>query len=65
MERVRHACGARAQSTMEYLLIVVAVLLAVIFGVKTVIQPKSEERMTQAGQVLDKAKTQINTAVVE
>ena len=52
----------KGQSTVEYLLVVVAVLLAVIYGVKTLLQPKVETHMTNAGTLMDKASTEFQTA---
>lgn len=49
------------QSTVEYLLVVVAVLLAVIYGVKTLLQPKIEGHMDNAGALVDKASTEFQT----
>jgi hypothetical protein len=54
--------GVRGQSTVEYLLVAVAVLIAILFGVKSVIQPKTKERMNQAGKVIDRAGTELQTA---
>ena len=54
--------NCRGQSTLEYLLIVVAVLLAVIYGVRTVMQTKVEDRMTDAGKLVDRAGTEFQTA---
>ena len=48
------------QSTVEYLLVVVAVLLAVIYGVKALLQPKVETQMTNAGALMDKASAEFN-----
>ncbi len=55
--------ATRGQSTLEYLLVGVAVLLAVLFGVKTLIQPGVEDRMRDAGSTITKAGTELKTAV--
>ena len=55
--------GARGQSTLEYLLMAVAVLLAVLYGVRTVLQAKTEARMDDAGKIIDKAGAELKTAV--
>lgn len=52
----------RGQSTIEYILVAVAVLLAVMYGVKTVLEPKIQSRMDQAGQIIDKAGAALGTA---
>ena len=52
----------RGQSTVEYLLVVVAVLLAVMFGVRKVLQGKVEDQMKNAGAIVDKAGTELKTA---
>ena len=53
---------SRGQSTVEYLLVVVAVLLAVMYGVRTVLQGRVEDRMDDAGSVIDKAGAELKTA---
>ena len=60
--RTPHPALRRGQSTLEYLLVGVAVLLAVLFGVK-LIQPEVENRMTDAGGTIIKAGTELKTAV--
>ena len=55
--------GVRGQSTLEYLLVVVAILLAVLYGVKSLIQPGVEARMQDADKTIKKAGTQLKTAV--
>ena len=52
----------RGQSTIEYILVAVAVLLAVMYGVKTVLEPKMQSRMDQAGQIIDKAAQKLDAA---
>ena len=47
--------GSQGQSTVEYLLVVVAVLLAILYGVRKLLQPKIETRMQEAGSLLDAA----------
>ena len=55
--------SSRGQSTLEYLLVGVAVLLAVLFGVRALIQPGVESRMTDAGSTITKAGTELKAAV--
>ena len=55
--------GVRGQSTLEYLLVGVAVLLAVLYGVKTLIQPGVEARMSDADKTITKAGTELKAAV--
>jgi hypothetical protein len=55
--------SCRGQSTLEYLLVGVAVLLAVLFGVRALIQPGVENRMTDAGSTITKAGTELKAAV--
>ena len=50
----------RGQVTVEYMLVLVAILLAVIFAIKTILQPKSEESFKQAGNLMDKASNEFN-----
>lgn len=52
----------KAQTTLEYALLFTAVLLAVIYGANTVIKAKAKENMDVAGGILDKAKTELQTA---
>ena len=56
-ELMRHR---RGQSTLEYLLVVVAALLAVLYGVKVVLQPKVKTNVDAAGAILDKANTELS-----
>ena len=51
---------AKGQVTVEYMLVLVAVLLAVIFAVKTILQPKTEAQFKQSGNLMDKASNQFN-----
>lgn len=52
----------RGQSTLEYALLLAAVLLAVIYGANMIIKAKAKEQMDAAGGILDKAKTELETA---
>ena len=52
----------KAQSTVEYALLVTAALLAIIFGANMVIKPKMKANMDSAGLILDKGTTELNTA---
>ena len=54
--------GARGQSTLEYLLVAVAILLAVLVGVRTVIQPKVTAGIAGAGNIMDRAGTELTNA---
>lgn len=60
---MRRGSMVRGQSTVEYLLVVVAVLLAVMYGVRTVLQGKVEDRMTDAGTAITNAGTELKTAI--
>ena len=53
---------ARGQSTLEYLLVAVAILLAVLVGVRSVIQPKVTTNLDNAGKIMDKAGNELKTA---
>jgi len=53
----------RGQSTVEYLLVFVGVLLAVIFGVKSVLEPGVKGRMDNAGTALTNAGTKLTTSL--
>lgn len=55
MERREGAVGRGGQSTVEYMLVLLAVLLAVIAGVNTILKPKVESRMNEVGVGLDTA----------
>ncbi|MBI2495992.1 MAG: hypothetical protein HYY90_05000 [Candidatus Omnitrophica bacterium] len=59
--RVRRA-DRKGQSTLEYLLVVVVVLLAILYGVNGVLQGKLKSRMDSAGTLLDRAGTEFTTA---
>ncbi len=49
----------RGQSTMEYLLVIIAVLIAVIAAINTIMKPKVDAQYTNAGGMLDKAGTEL------
>ena len=51
----------RGQVTVEYMLVLVAILLAVIYAVQSILQPKTEAQFKQAGNMLDEAGNQFNT----
>jgi uncharacterized protein (UPF0333 family) len=56
--RIPHSAlrmGKRGQSTLEYLLVAVAVLLAAVFGARAFIQPNTETRMEEAGDLMNRA----------
>ena len=53
---------ARGQSTLEYLLVAVAILLAVLVGVRSVIQPKVTAGIAGAGNIMDKAGNELVNA---
>ena len=51
---------AKGQVTVEYMLVLVAVLLAVIFAIKTILQPKVETQFKQSGELMGKASNEFN-----
>ena len=53
----------RGQVTVEYMLVLVAVLLAVIFAIKTILQPKVEAQFKQSGNLMDKAGNEFQSAL--
>ena len=59
---MRRRRSSRGQSTVEYLLVAVAVVLAIVFGLKQYIQPEAKARMTQAGAIVDKAGGEFRTS---
>ena len=63
MEMANRHRGRRGQSTVEYLLVVVMILLAVIYGIKTVLQPKVETQMDNAGTAVDTAGKKLQEAL--
>jgi uncharacterized protein (UPF0333 family) len=62
-ERKRSRRGGlrRAQVTVEYTLVLVAVLLAIIIAVKNVIQPRSQEMYNKAGNLMNSAANEFNS----
>jgi len=49
------------QSTVEYTLLAAALILAFIYAAKSVIKPKAEKMADTAGQIIDKASTEISS----
>lgn len=62
MERREGAMGRRGQSTTEYMLVLLGVLIAVIAGVN-MIKPKVESRMNEVGAGLDTAGNKLTTSL--
>jgi len=52
----------KAQSTLEYALLLAVVLLAIIYGANSVIKVKAKANIDAAGTILGGAKTQLRTA---
>lgn len=58
LEKIRK----NGQSTLEYALLVTVVLSGVIYGANTIIKAKAKANMDAAGGILDKARTELQTA---
>lgn len=54
---------SRGQSTVEYLLVLVAVLLVVMVAISGAIKTKIKDQTDNAGKIMDKASTELKTAV--
>lgn len=52
----------KGQNTLEYALLVTAALLAAIYGANTIIKDRAKKNMDAAGSILDKARTELETA---
>ena len=53
----------RGQSTVEYLLVLLVVLMAVIFAVKSVLQPAVNNQYNSAGSAVTKATGKLDQAL--
>jgi len=53
----------KGQSTLEYLLLIAGLTLAILYGVKTVITPKAKLQMDTAGEALDATDTNLRTSL--
>jgi len=53
---------AKAQSTVEYVLLLAAIVLAILYGITTVIAPSTENSMNEAGNIIDRAYQEVATA---
>jgi uncharacterized protein (UPF0333 family) len=58
--RSRRRGSRRAQVTVEYTLVLVAILLGIIITIKNVIQPKSQAIYNRAGNIMDAAALEFN-----
>ncbi|OPX29615.1 MAG: hypothetical protein B1H08_03490 [Candidatus Omnitrophica bacterium 4484_171] len=50
-----------AQSTIEYVLLVAALVLAFIYAANSVIKPKTESMADTGGNIIDKASNEIGS----
>ena len=51
----RRGVGRRAQSTLEYILVLAAILVAAIVGANTLIRPAVNQSMTDSGDTIKAA----------
>lgn len=52
----------KGQSILEYVILLAVVLLAVLYGANNIIKVKAQQNMDTAGDILDKADTELRTA---
>ena len=52
----------KAQSILEYAILITAVLLAVIYGANYIIKRQAQRSMDQSGAILDEAASRLATA---
>ena len=52
----------KAQSTVEYVLLLAALVLAILYGITQVIAPKTTAQFDNAGNIMDRASTELATA---
>ena len=53
----------RAQSILEYALLLAVVLLAIIYGANSIIKARAKANMDTAGAILDTAKGKLEASV--
>ena len=53
----------RGQATLEYILLVAGITLVVLYGVKSVVTTKAKEQIDTAGTIIEKADTNLKTAL--
>lgn len=51
----------KAQSILEYVLLMAVVVLVIIYGANEVLKPKAKANMESAGKALDTAKTEFDS----
>jgi len=53
----------RGQSTLEYILLIAAITLVALYGIKSVVAVKTTAQMNTAGEILDATDTNLKTAL--
>lgn len=59
----RHGRRSRGQSTLEYILVIAAVLLAIIAAIGRVLTPRVDQVQNQAGNALSTASNRFGTRI--
>ena len=52
----------KSQSTVEYILLLAALVLAILYGITTVIAPRTQAQYDNSGSIMEKASQELATA---